>query len=617
MHSSSGAPPAATSAVAATAPPRALTRLVGRSRELSELEPLLAATRLVTLTGTGGSGKSRLAAELATRFSDGRNAPSAWIELAACSDPHLVDQQVAASFSLRETAGRGARAALIELLQDRPFLLVLDNCEHLIESCAELAATLLKTCPRLTILATTREPLGVAGEQVWPVPPLALPTAGPFDHETMATVDAIELFVDRARAVDPSFSLTAGNVESVVEICRRLDGIPLAIELAAARIRLLSPEQMATRLEDRFALLSGGVRTAVARHRTLRATIDWSYALLTAAEQRLLERLAVFAGTYSLEAVEAVCSDEILPRAEILSLLAGLVDKSLVISCTVGSTARYSMLETIAHYAAERLADRNDVRELRKRHGQAYLSMSKSALPHLMVASTPHLERLNADRDNFRSALSWSIEHEPDSIGLPLAAALRWYWYYTIQWSEGVRWMTRALERASAESTPDRVSATAGAGSLCAYLGDVPRARQLLLESERSWRALGDERQLSFTLSALAQLLATAGDHEEASRCALESTSLARKSGISWDLGYCLTNAAAFVAQARGDVGEADERLAEAERIWAESRHPLGFPFVLNARALLALRRNDHPAAAALARKALMETRGRRDLWFS
>jgi predicted ATPase/DNA-binding SARP family transcriptional activator len=574
-------------------PPVSLTRLVGRERELADLETLLAAQRLVTLTGVGGAGKTRLAAELALRVDWQRADSVAWVELAACSDPLLVVQQTAAGVSLREA---GSLEAIVEALRERELLLVLDNCEHLIEASAQLAGTLLLHCPRLRILATSREPLGVAGERVWPVPPLGLAT------------EAVELFVDRAMAVDPSFALTEGNSASVLEICRRLDGIPLAIELAAARIRVLTPEQINARLADRFAILSGGARTTVPRHRTLRAAIDWSFALLSEREQVLLARLSVFAGSFSLEAAEAVCG------ADVLDLLSGLVDKSLVVSSTRKSAVRYSLLDSIREYAAERLTDPDT---WRRKHAMAFLAIVREAAPELTLADAERLDPLDADHDNVRAALLWSLEHEPDAIALPLAASFRWYWYYRILWCEGLRWLERALERSSPAVSAHRASVLTGAGALAFYRGEPSPARQRLEEAESMWRALGDQRQLALCLATLAQLLANAGELEAAATRAAEAMRLSREHGQAYEIAYCLTNGEAFVAQRSGRCDDADRALEEAEAVWAPTRHPLGYPFVLNARALLALRRHDLAAAARFAKAALAETRGRRELWFS
>ncbi|MDQ3283575.1 MAG: NB-ARC domain-containing protein [Acidobacteriota bacterium] len=584
-------------------PPVSLTRLVGREPELRDIERLVSAQRLTTLTGVGGSGKTRLASEVALRLDWKRADSVAWVELAACSDPQLVPQQIAAVLALRNTAGCGTVAAIVEALRERELLLVLDNCEHVIDACAELTSTLLAQCPRLNVLATSREPLGVAGERVWPVPPIA-------------ANEAAELFVDRAAAVEPSFALTESNRDVVLEICRRLDGIPLAIELAAARVRVLTPEQILARLEDRFAILAGGARTAIARHRTLRATIDWSYALLTAREQTLLARLAVFSGSFALEQVEVVCSCPEIDASEMLDLLCSLVDKSLVVA-NRKTAVRYSLLETIREYASEKLAAMSDAVDVQRRHALAFLAIARDAAPEMMTGTVARFDRLDADHDNVRAALTWSLDHEPDAIALPLAAAFRWYWYYRILWSEGLRWMSRALERSSDALTTDRAGALTAAGTFSVFLGDLERGRGQLERAESMWRTLHAPRELALTLIPLAQTLATMGDLDAAEQRAAEGLAVARTDGSEWEVAYCLTNGAAFIAQRRGDFDAADRALEEAERIWTPTRHVLGLPLVLNARAVVALRRNDLRAAARFARAALNETRARSDGWFS
>ncbi|HYR27194.1 MAG TPA: AAA family ATPase, partial [Thermoanaerobaculia bacterium] len=572
-------------------PPVSLTSLVGREREIRDLTSLLAAQRLVTLTGVGGSGKTRLAAELALRMDWQRAESVAWVDLAPCTEPANVAQRAAAALAVRVAQQGDVVEVMSEALREREMVLVLDDCEHLIAACAELARTLLVRCPTLRILATSREPLGIAGEHVWPVPPIA-------------PNEAVQLFAERAAAVDPAFVL---DETIAAEICRRLDGIPLAIELAAARVRVLTPEQIAAKLEDRFAILTGGARTAIPRHRTLRAAIDWSFALLSADEQTLLARLSVFPCGFSLEAAAAVCDAD-------LDALTGLVDKSLVVTANRRGAVRYSLLETIRSYAAERVVDHD---ALRRRHALAFLDLARAAAPELLGAQPSRFDCLDADHDNLRAALAWSIDHEPDAIALPLGAAIRWYWYYRILWSEGLRWLTRVLERSSNAVSPERAGVLAGAGTFAAYGGDLESARQLLDEAEAMWCAVGDRRELALALSALTHVLANGGELDAAAERAAESVALARASGTEYHVAYCLTNAAAFVAQRRGELDEADRALEEAEAIWSPTKHPLGLPFVLNARAQLALRRGDHPAAARFARAALAETRPRRDYWFS
>lgn len=580
----------------AARPPVSLTSLVGREREIRDLEALLAAQRLVTLTGAGGSGKTRLAAELALRVDWQRRDSVAWVELACCTDPLLVAQKTAAALSLRAAPEGKTLDALVDALRERELLLVLDDCEHLITACAELARALLLQCPKLRILATSREPLGIAGEHVWPVPPIA-------------PEEAVQLFAERAAAVDPAFALTGENKPAVEEICRRLDGMPLAIELAAARIRVLTPEQIAAKLEDRFAILTGGARTTLPRHRTLRAAIDWSFALLSEREQTLLARLSVFAGGFSLEAAEAVCDAD-------LDLLTGLVDKSLVVTSR-RAAMRYYLLETIRTYGAERLDAMGEAESVRRRHASAFVAIARGSLADPRTGIVLGLERLAADHDNVRAALSWGLEHEPDAIALPLAAAFRWHWYYRILWSEGLRWLTRVLERSSSTVSADRAGVLSTAGAWSVYLGDLATARRLLEESEAMWRALGDDRELAYIHCHFAQLHGNEGDLDAAAKRAAESVALIRTAGVPYDVGYCLANAAAFVAQKRGELDEADRALEETEAIWSAAENQFGLPFVLSARALLAVRRGDPVSAARLARAALVETRRWQYLWFS
>ncbi|MFL6245352.1 MAG: BTAD domain-containing putative transcriptional regulator [Thermoanaerobaculia bacterium] len=577
-------------------PPVSLTSLVGREREIGDLEALLSAQRLVTLTGVGGSGKTRLAAELALRLDWQRADSVTWVELAACMEPVAVAQQVAAALSLR-VSPEETLDTIVDALRDREFLLVIDNCEHLVEACAELARTLLLRCPKLRILATSREPLGIAGERLWPVPPIA-------------PEEAVQLFAERAIASDPSFALSEENSGKVAEICRRLDGIPLAIELAAARIRVLSPEQIAAKLEDSFAILSGGARTAIPRHRTLRAAIDWSFALLSEREQTLLARLSVFASGFSLEAAEAVCDAD-------LDLLTSLVAKSLVATNSRRSAVRYQLLDTIRQYAAERLAATGESDAVRRRHALAFLNIARGAEPDPREGLLVGLDRLDADYDNVRAALAWSLEHEPDAIALPLGAAFRWHWYYRVLWVEGLRWLTRVIERSVSATSRERASVLASAGAFAVYNGDFATGRRWLEEAETMWRALGDERELALVLSTLTRAYANEGDLDAAAARATESVALARQGGRQYDIAYCLTNAAALVAELRGQLDEADRAFAEAEEIWAVTDHLLGLPFVLSARALLAVRRADPACARRLARAALVASRPQRYLWFA
>jgi predicted ATPase/DNA-binding SARP family transcriptional activator len=602
-----------TSAPERQSSPSSLTRLIGRERELAELETVSRSKRLVTLTGPGGTGKTRLAAEHARRL-EALGAQAVWVDLACLADPQRVPQQIASALSLRQITDRPPLEVVISSLRDSAMLIVLDNCEHLIDTCSSVAATLLASCPEVRILATSREPLGVGGEQVWPVQPLGLPAAG--DWMSVAAAEAVQLFADRARAANPSFLLDAENAGAVAEICRALDGMPLAIELAAARSRLMTPAQIAARLEDQLALLSGGARSTVARHRTLRAAIDWSFDLLSPAEQSLLTRLSLFRGSFSLDAAEAVCSDDTIARAEILDLLAGLVDKSLVVSFTHHSGIRYFLLKTIAQYAAEKI-DAAGRQTLRRRHASAFVELAREALPDLLDASLSRIDSLDADHANVCAALEWSVEHDPDGAAVPLAGAWRWYWYYRISWTEGLMWMRRVLDRATPSQSAEYAAVLSGAGSFASYVGDLSQSRDYLARGVDLWRASGDKHQLALALAALAHVLGNANEIDEATARAEEAVAVARRTGSSYCVVYCLANAAAFVAQRRGDLEAADRLLQEAQDRSAELKHPLGLPLAINARALLALRRNDPQAAAGFASEGLRLVRESGELWFA
>src|SRR5688572_7663136 len=365
--------------------PVPLTTLLGRERELAETERLLGKTRLLTLTGAGGSGKTRLALELARRAVD-RFDEVVWVDLACIADPELIPEQLLESLGLREVADVRDVDVIIEALRPRHALLVLDNCEHLVDACASLAESILRRCEGVSMLATTREALGIPGEQTWLVPPLAEP-------------DAMQLFAERARAVSPSFALTDENTPAVSRICLRLDGIPLAIELAAARVKVLSVEQIAARLIDAFRLLSSGSRT-LPRHRTIRETIDWSFRLLSEDEQILLRRLAVFSGSFSLTAAEAVCEDE---RTDVLASLAALVDKSLVMVVD----ERYRLLETVRQFAAEKLEQAGETARFRECHARYFSSLVESAEPRLFAGAVdpPTMAMIDREIGNIRAEI--------------------------------------------------------------------------------------------------------------------------------------------------------------------------------------------------------------------
>jgi non-specific serine/threonine protein kinase len=464
--------------------PAPLTSFVGRAREIALVQERLAETRLLTLTGTGGAGKTRLAllvaSNLAAAFDDG-----VWlVELAPLSDPILVPGAVAAALGLRVSPERPTVDALLDFLRPRAVLLVLDNCEHLVGACAELAGVLLRACPALRILATSREELNVAGEVTWRVPSLSL--AADIAHS-----EAMQLFVERARASLDDFALSEDNAAAVAEVCQRLDGIPLAIELAAARVRSLAPAEIAARLDDRFSLLTTGPRSAMPRQQTLRATVEWSYALLAEEERRLFRGLSVFAGGWTLDAAEAICADPALPESGIFDLLDRLIKRSLVLVETVGAGTRYRLLETLRHYAADKASAAGEAAALADRHLAWFVALAEQAEPGIRTAAlSSWLDRLEAEHDNIRAALRWAAERQPEAQ-VRLSEALWEFWYIRGHLAEGQGWLEAAAQRTD---VPPRVRARAlkAAGSLASYRYDFERAEMLSGAALLLAREIGD-----------------------------------------------------------------------------------------------------------------------------
>src|SRR3954447_16581850 len=430
-------------------PSPGLTSFVGREREKLELERFLSDdARLITLTGPGGSGKTRLAlavsTEVVVRFEDG----VWWVELAPIADADLVPQAVAQVLRVAEVPGRPLTEAIADDLHDLEIVLVLDNCEHLVAACARLAEALLRACPRLVILATSCEPLGVAGERNFPVPPLSSPENHDLSVEELERFESVRLFVERARYRLPAFALDDRNAASVAEICHRLEGIPLAIELAAAKTRVLSVGQISSRLADSFRLLKSESRTLDPRQRTLGAAIDWSHDLLGEKERVLFRRLSVFSGGFDLDAAEAVCSGRSIEEDEVLDLLSHLADKSLLLAEEREDEVRYRMLETVRQYASEKLEESGEPDVFSRRHAEFYLALAEETEAGLRGPDQiACFRRLEKENDNFRAALSWSLDRAEvptEELGLRLTVALWLFW--NIQGStEGHRWVEEAL----------------------------------------------------------------------------------------------------------------------------------------------------------------------------
>ena len=512
-------------AVAAERLPVQLTSFVGRQAEMKGIREALADNRLVTLTGAGGAGKTRLAvqvaAELATDFADG-----VWyVDLAPITDPEVVPVTVARALGLLDQPGEPTIDLLRRSIRDRRMLMLLDNCEHLLDASADLITGLLSGCPALTLLTTSREPIGVAGEVSWRVPSLSL------------TDEAIELFADRARRTKPDFRVTAANADTVTEICRRLDGLPLAIELAAARVRALSPTELLTSLHDTFRLLTGGARTAVRRQQTLRASVDWSHALLSEPEQALFRRLAVFYGGFDIDAAQAVGGGE---RYQVLDQLTLLVDKSLVIADDSPHGTRYRLLETVRQYAQEKLHESREGNDVRIRHRDHYTAMAALLGAQADSDHQRRIEQAETELDNLRAAFAWSRESSDTELAMALASALLPLWLSRGLMQEGRNWLVAVLTDADNENV--EASAERAKASVVRVVLESFRAMTVDLDdAERTLaaaRELGDPALVARALTACG--LRAADDRESSVAYFAEAAALARDSGDSWWLGQTL-----------------------------------------------------------------------------
>jgi predicted ATPase/class 3 adenylate cyclase len=550
--------------------PTQTTTFIGREAELSRAADLLAKTRLLTLTGPGGSGKTRLAVHLGADVLD-HYPDGVWlVELAPLTDPAGVAPTVAATIHIGERPGRLAIETIGESLRSRQLLLVLDNCEHLIAACADLADTLIRSCPRLTILTTSREGLNVPGEALMPVPSLHVPDSdrlAPLDE--LREYEAIALFVDRCSSYQPAFELTERNAGDIVRICRRLDGVPLALELAAARVRVLSVAEVAQRLDDRFRLLTGGGRTVVARQQTLRALIDWSYDLLNDAERLLLRRLSIFVRGWILEAAEAVCAGDGIEPEAVFELHAHLVDKSLVVMLDIGGTARYTMLESIREYAREKMVDSGEAPTLRQRHFDYffhYLVDRPLWRPSGRGADGPL--NYGLEYENLRAALAW-IESDKDNTDqyLLLAASLIGAASSRGRVAELRRIVTEALARSDpAAQTLARARALQAAATLAGMQGDVQHMAPLGAESVRLYRSLGEKRELAFALISLAR---GTPDRDASTRAMSESRALFEELGDTWGVAM-LQFVMGDDALQRGDYDAAQSRHTESLALFGQ-----------------------------------------------
>jgi predicted ATPase/class 3 adenylate cyclase len=534
--------------------PLQLTRFVGRIHELPEVEALLGRTKVLTLTGAGGSGKTRLALQVAADRLDDYPAGVWFVELDRVADPALVPRALATAMKVREQPGRTIVETLVDQLGDGVSMVILDNCEHLIDACAELAATLVAACPQLTLFATSREPLSISGEVAWTVPPLA---------------EAVHLFVDRAVAANPRFALDDATAPAVTTICSRLDGIPLAIELAAARVRTMTAQDISRRLDDGFRLLTTGSRMALPRHQTLRATIDWSYDLLSLPEQIVFRRLSVFAGGLTLDAAEQVCVGRGVDGAAVLDLVPLLVSRSLVILQEDPGRGRYRVLEPIREYGYAELRAAEEEGEVRERHLRWCIHVAEEAEPELRTGDqVASLDRLQADLDNFRAAFAWSLARSDATSALRLASALLEFWIVRADWSEGREWVEHALALPGEVDPALRARALRAAGELADVLSDYPASAASFEESLALARRVGDDRQIAAALMGLANEAERMGRAKDARPLLEEAVALLR--GVGDDPS---------IARSLGGLAWLEDNYPRARSLWAQhlaARRKLG-----------------------------------------
>jgi predicted ATPase/class 3 adenylate cyclase len=617
--------------------PVQLTSFVGREREVEQVKKRLERNRLVTLTGSGGVGKTRLSIQVASELV-GEYPNGVWlVELAPVTDPSLVTQTICTALNVTLQGNTPALNVLTDYLKQKKILLVVDNCEHLIDACAQLCETLLHMCPELRILASSREALGIDGENAYRVPSLSL--ANPKDKlQTIRESEAVKLFMERACAMLPEFEMTEVNAPVIAQICQRLDGIALAVELAASRVKLLKVEQIAARLDDAFRLLTGGSRTALPRQQTLRALIDWSYNLLSEEERTALRYFSVFAGGWTLEGAEAVHN-----HSNILDLLTHLVDKSLVaVDLEHGQEPRYYLLETIRQYAREKLAEAGETSFIRDRHLAYFLAVAKRAEPEVQGAQQLlWFDRLEIEIDNLRAALAWALERGENGaeLGLELASSLWWFWFQ--RHSEESHWLEKALMATKASADPVRranawARLSAGRffyeaaaeealalgrrlgpagresvalallykGAWAVYQADYAQANVLTEESVRLFRELGYRWGICEALTWLGMSLIFMGEHQRAIPPLEESLSLARQARDGNEIAFALWGLGR-AAMARSDYAQASKLITEGLAVYKELKLDGGVRFLLGDLGKAALGLGDHQLAVSHYKEAL------------
>jgi non-specific serine/threonine protein kinase len=554
--------------------PSQLTSFIGREQEIAELKESLATSRLVTLTGAGGAGKTRLAIEVAGAVIDGHPDGVWLVELGSLAEPTLVPQAVASVLAIKDQPGRPLLDTIAESLASKRLLLIVDNAEHLLEACARFVDAILRRCTQVAILVTSRERLGIAGELTYRVPSLSVPAANESaTPQSLPAYEGVRLFLDRARLLRPHFNVTLDNAAAVASICSRLDGIPLAIELAAPRLRSMSVEELSQRLDQRFALLTDGSRAALPRHRTLRSMIDWSYDLLTDPEQSMLRRASVFAGGWTLASAEEVCAGDGIDRSAVIDLLASLVDKSLIVADERDGATRYRMLETVRQYAGDRLRERGEEAPLRAAHLSHFTDLAEQAHTTLYgPGRRSSLARLAIEHDNFRGALAWSAASGAAG-GLMLLPSLYALWQAHGRLEEGCTWCTRVLDSVASERpTLAHVRASHAAAVLATMHGDRAAANALYQKNLVMARELDHPKAIAHALTGLAHVACVSDDPTAEARCR-DALSYARTTEERYLIAVNAGNLGILV-QSRGDWAAARPLYDEAEKIAREIGDP-------------------------------------------
>jgi predicted ATPase/class 3 adenylate cyclase len=579
--------------------PALLASFIGRDQELSELRALVESSRLVTLTGAGGSGKTRLSLQVAAELLDGSGDGVWLVELAAVGDEGAVAQTICQALGIAAQPGRPAAETLLDALAAQDVLIVLDNCEHLIGACAKAADAIVRHCPRAHLVATSREPLGIAGETLYRVPPLSLPGPGNGDLPAPGSSDAVALFVERAKEQGVSLPVDEETGPLIVSVCTRLDGMPLAIELAAARLRSLSLAALHDRLDQRFRLLTGGDRTALKRQQTLKATVDWSYSLLSGAEQLLLRRLSVFAEGFDLDAAEQVCGFSDIEAFEVTGLLGSLVDKSLVVAEPKGAALRYRLLETIRQFAAERLTESgaDEAAAVAVAHSEHFLAVAEAAAPHLDGPDQGSwFARLDAEQANLRRAADHAAGRSDGTTRvLRFGAALRLYWMVRSRNEEALGLLAPVLERPDARAEPGLFGAALVTAATLAQFHDMAAGRQLGEQAVEFARQQRDDRVLSDSLMVLSSTYYFVGEPERGFPLAEESVQYARRLGDDAQLGGSLMVYLLF--DDRIGPARSAQLFAEAIACTERSGDRFGACLLHNNAGSHALRAGDIPAA--------------------